>query len=157
MPAEFAIRDFRASDQDAFKALNLAWIETLFEVEPSDLVQLEQPEETILGRDGFLFVADLAGEPVGTIGLVPHGEGRLEIIKMAVSGAHRGLGIGRALLAHALDFARQRGAVQIWLETNSKLEAATHLYEAAGFRALSPAEFEETPYARCDLQMICDL
>ncbi|MEO0872793.1 MAG: GNAT family N-acetyltransferase [Pseudomonadota bacterium] len=152
------IRPFRDADQPAFRALNLAWIEKHFTIEPSDLHQLDKPRETILSHGGAILVADASGEVVGSIGVVPHGSAdRLEIVKMAVADAHRGRGIGRALLSAALDHARKQGAKQLWLESNTRLEAATHLYRAAGFVELPRADYEDTPYSRCNLQMICDL
>lgn len=45
----------------------------------------------------------------------------------------RGLGIGRRLLEEAVAFARDEGYVSIFLWTVSTLEAAAHLYRAAGF------------------------
>lgn len=47
---------------------------------------------------------------------------------------HRGAGIGEALLAAALDAARQRGADYIHLGTTEDDVAARHLYDKLGFR-----------------------
>ncbi len=45
----------------------------------------------------------------------------------------RGQGLGRRLLAEAVDFARQTGQQGIYLTTVDGLQAARHLYEQAGF------------------------
>lgn len=54
----------------------------------------------------------------------------------------RGLGIGRALLARSVAFARERGAPGICLYTFAGLDAACHLYEQAGFRLVSESELD---------------
>jgi len=51
-----------------------------------------------------------------------------------VDPAHRGAGIGRMLLDEALAFCRERGFRSVFLWTVRGLDAAAHLYRAAGFR-----------------------
>ncbi|MCI4645270.1 MAG: GNAT family N-acetyltransferase [Hyphomonadaceae bacterium] len=153
------VRDYRPGDQPAFKRLNLAWIEQLFDVEPSDLQQLDDPEGHILAPGGRVLLAELDGQTVGTVALIPAHDapGRLELVKMSVDAGQRGKGIGRALMQAAIEAARQMGAAQIWLESNRKLDAARGLYASSGFRELSGSEFACTPYTRCDIQMQLDL
>lgn len=152
------IRKFRPSDAEAFKALNLAWIEQLFAVEPSDLVQLDDPQGMIIGKGGRVLIAELEGEPVGTAGLLAgHQEGTLELVKMSARTDLRGKGIGKALMAASVEAAREMGAKRIWLESNRKLDAALGLYRAAGFRELTGDELTPSPYGRCDIQMVLDL
>ena len=131
----------------------------MFDVEPSDLKQLDDPEGHILAPGGKVLLAETGGRVVGTVALVPAHDmpGRLELVKMSVDASQRGKGIGRALMQAAIASARQMGAAQIWLESNRKLDAARGLYAASGFRELSGSEFECTPYTRCDIQMQLDL
>jgi len=56
------------------------------------------------------------------------------LAELYVRPAHRGNGIGRALLGQALAHARDRGADYIHLGTSEDDVAARHLYEKAGFR-----------------------
>ena len=152
------IRPYTSADAAAFRALNLAWIEPAFEIEPSDWGQLDDPETHIIGKGGCILLADLGGETVGTVGLVPsHEEGTLELVKMSARSDLRGQGIGKALMVAALDMAREMGAKRIWLETNSGLDAALGLYRKTGFRELSGDELTATPYDRCNCQMVLDL
>ena len=152
------VRDFRPEDGPAFKALNLAWIEPMFSLEPSDLAQLDDPQNNIIDRGGRVLIACLDDEPVGTAGLaVGHKPGVLELIKMSARTDLRGQGIGKALMDGSIAAAREMGARQIWLESNRKLEAALGLYRAAGFRELGEAELADTPYSRCDVQMVLEL
>lgn len=152
------VRDFRPGDGPAFKALNLSWIEPLFSVEPSDLAQLDDPQAGIIDRGGRVLIAEMDGMPVGTAGLVAgHAPDTLELVKMSARQDLRGHGIGKALMAACITAARDMGARQIWLESNRKLDAALRLYRAAGFRELSEEELAETPYSRCDIQMVLTL
>lgn len=152
------VRDFQPEDGPAFKALNLAWIEQLFTVEPSDLAQLNDPQTNIIDKGGRVLIAELDGEPVGTAALVvSHQPGTLELVKMSARQDLRGHGIGKALVMSCLKFARDMKAERIWLESNRKLEAALGLYRAAGFRELACGEETPSPYSRCDIQMVYEL
>ena len=159
----FLIRDFRAGDEAAFAALNLRWIEEYFGVEESDRRQLENPVTTLLDPGGAIVLAEVDGRVVGCGALaVPHepvSDGRkwLEVVKMATDPSAQGSGLGSAILDRLIEIARERGANALWLETNSRLDAATRLYRRKGFRALEAHELRHTPYARCNLQMVRDL
>lgn len=51
-------------------------------------------------------------------------------------------GLGRKLLARAMDHADLHASGRVWLTTFAGLHAARHLYEAQGFRLVSEAEGE---------------
>jgi GNAT superfamily N-acetyltransferase len=57
----------------------------------------------------------------------------LNIHDLAVVPAHRGRGIGRALLEAAAQSARRRGCVKLTLEVQERNDRARRVYEAAGF------------------------
>ena len=152
------VRDYQSRDAAAFRDLNLAWVEQYFSVEAEDRAQLEDPQTHILDKGGAILIADLSGVAVGTAGLVPgHGAGTLELIKMSARSDVQGRGIGRALMQASIDKACEMGATRIWLETNTVLEAALALYRKSGFRELSGEERTETPYDRCNCQMVLAL
>ena len=156
--ASVSVRPFRTGDERAFKTLNLAWIESMFSVEPSDLAQLDDPQAQIIDRGGQVLIAEVDGIVVGTAGLVAAPEaGKLELVKMSAREDLRGTGIGKALMAACIETARAMGARCIWLESNRMLDPALGLYRAAGFRELSAEELSDTPYSRCDIQMALDL
>lgn len=152
------VRDYTPNDASAFRDLNLAWVEAFFAVEDEDRAQLNDPKTHILDKGGAILIAEYQGEAVGTVGLVPgHDEGMLELIKMSARSDIQGKGIGRALMDAAVEKARAMGATQIWLETNTSLEAALGLYRKTGFRELTGDDFTPTPYDRCNCQMLLDL
>ena len=152
------VRDYTPKDAAAFRDLNLAWVEKYFTVEAEDRAQLEDPQTHILDKGGAILIAELEGEAVGTVGLVPgHGPGVLELIKMSARSDIQGRGIGRALMEAAIAKSRDMGATKIWLETNTILDAALALYRKSGFRELTGDELTPTPYDRCNCQMVLDL
>jgi putative acetyltransferase len=57
---------------------------------------------------------------------------------MYLAPGHRGHGLGKRLLRHALGRARQLGFRRVELETLSVLRAAVRLYESFGFRPFVP-------------------
>ena len=144
------LRPYRAGDAKAFRLLNEAWIEKYFGMEKSDYAVLGDPEGYVLAKGGHIFFATAAGAPIGCCALIPVEPGVYEVAKMAVAEEWRNRGIGRRVLAYAIEQGRALGAKKLYLETNSKLENAIHLYEALGFRRLPP---QESPYARANVFM----
>lgn len=91
---------------------------------------------------GAILVAELEGKVVGFVAVqskVPSTEldeppgDHAWISDLAVAEAHRGKGLGRALLAAADAFARQLGANDVRIGALSENEAAVGLYRALGF------------------------
>ena len=67
-----------------FERLNRAWLEQHELLEEGDLKHLQQPRKSILSKGGAIFIA-LAGDVVvGTCGVVPMGNGVVELVKLAV-------------------------------------------------------------------------
>ena len=147
------IRPFLSTDAEAFRALNLEWVTTYFRVEAKDEATLSDPKGTIISSGGQIFMAEVGGQSVGCVALLPMPENSYEVAKMAVSPAAQGRGVGRRLLTAAIEGARSQGAVRLYLESNWRLGPALHLYEALGFRHLPPDRRPVSPYARADVFM----
>jgi GNAT superfamily N-acetyltransferase len=81
-----------------------------------------------------LWVALADGDVVGSVALRDLGGNALELKRMYLRSAQRGRGLGKRLLATALDWARANGAEVIRLDTSERMETAQRLYEAHGFR-----------------------
>lgn len=58
------------------------------------------------------------------------------IARLGINPGYQGLGLGRLLLADALDFAAEAGARVISLNTQRQNEASQRLYQGFGFRAV---------------------
>lgn len=147
------IRPFAPGDARAFHDLNRQWITTLFQMEASNESALSDPEGTILAPGGAIFVAELSGEVVGCVALVPMPDLCYEVAKMAVMPDAQGQGIGRKLLEAAVAWGREHGAKRLFLGSNTRLAPALRLYESAGFQHLPPERRPVSPYARADVFM----
>lgn len=123
---------------------------------------LEDVESAYRTRGGeFWVVEDGRGQVVGTCGLWidPDDPGRCELRKMYLEASLRGLGMGRRLLAGAVDHARRAGCRTMELETNRAMQAAIALYERHGFRPVddpSAAPGSECG-GRCEARFRLDL
>lgn len=148
-----SIRPFQPGDARSFRELNTGWIRQHFGMEPEDEALFNDPEGRILGPGGQIFFIVDDETPVGCCGLIPAGPGVLELIKMTIAESHRGRGLGRRLLEHAIAEARSRGAAALVLGSNTKLATAIRLYESAGFRHMGPEEIPHSPYDRVNVFM----
>jgi putative acetyltransferase len=150
---EVTFRLFQHGDAAAFRELNESWITRYFRVEEQDLIQLMNPEESVLRPGGQIMMA-LAGEKrIGCCALIFVKQGVYEVAKMAVSEDYRGHGVGRRLLEYTITYAKTLGAHTLELASNRKLANAVHLYESLGFRHLPPESVEPSPYHRANVFM----
>ena len=79
-------------------------------------------EDVVGALVGYVFCREVAGES--------------ELLNLAVDPDARRGGVGRILLAAALDWAAARGTHETFLEVRASNAAAITLYEGAGFRAV---------------------
>ena len=95
---------------------------------------------------GRLLLATLDGTPVGVAALsfvhtLEHADRSAWLEELYVAPAHRGSGIGTALLGAACDVAAAAGAVAVDLEVDATHERAAHLYARSDFRPLPRARW----------------
>ena len=145
------IRSFQPGDEEAFRRLNEAWIQKYFRLEEKDREILNDPHTHVLAQGGQIFMAFQGGEAIGCCALLALGDESWEIAKMAVAESERGQGIGRQLLEHAIEYANAQGSCRLYIETNSSLANAIHLYESVGFRHVPPERVQRSPYARANV------
>ena len=150
-----AIAPFEPPDRDAFAALNRAWLVGHGLIEPADEKQLRDPDTHIFGRGGEIFMARLGEATVGCCAAIPHGEGMIEVAKLAVDPSAQGHGIGRKLVHAALRFGQQCGCRTAMLTSSTKLTAALRLYESLGFAYREVPV--DVPYQSVDVYMELDL
>ncbi len=147
---------YQAQHRFAFKTLNEEWINTYFTLEEEDRKLLDNPQESILDKGGLIIIAILEEEVVGTCALIPMDDPhyKYELGKMAVSPKARGNGIGKLLGQAIIQKAKELGAENIYLESNSVLAPAINLYHKLGFKKVTG---HCSPYQRCNVQMELDL
>jgi ribosomal protein S18 acetylase RimI-like enzyme len=106
---------------------------------------------------GACFVAEIAAPAppadarpansslAGMVALRPVGGDTCEMKRLYVRSSARGLGLGEALVARAMDEARRLGYSDMRLDTLPKMARAQSLYERLGFRDIAP--YYDSPVA----------
>jgi len=133
---EIAIDDPRAEDVRELLARHL------------EFARLHSPPEDVHALDPdalahpavTLFSFRLGGELLGVAALKELEGGDAELKATHTEPTARGHGIGRAMVEHLLDVARERGFRRVSLETGSMpaFAAARSLYAGAGFSPCAP-------------------
>src|ERR1044071_1419145 len=114
------IVDYRPWHQPYFEAMNRAWIEEMFVMEPLDEWVLTNPEEAILKPGGAILMAEYEGHPAGTVGLRKVDDYTYEFTKMAVDVKYRRRGIAEEICFASFKKAKELGAKMIILYSNRK-------------------------------------
>lgn len=144
---------FQPALREHFYRLNAQWLERHFHIEAIDRLVLNQPETHVLQSGGAIFFAQLGENIIGTCALLHEPHGVYELTKMGVDESFRGYGAGRRLLDAAIAEFHRRDGRQLFLESNSRLTTALHMYEKAGF-VMQPGIRAGSHYQRADVYMI---
>ncbi len=116
--------------------------------------------ELFSGTSGSVyFVAEKDGELVGGGGIFPSAglpANTCELVKMYLLPQVRGIGLGRKIIEACIDFARQNGYRNIYIETMPELKKAMETYEKFGFRYLN-GPLGNTGHFGCELWMLLRL
>ncbi len=133
--AELSVRPFAAADQPAVRALILAGLADHWgALDPALNPDLNDIAGWYGELDGHTVVAETAGEIVGA-GTIHRGDDSTTavLVRMSVSGAHRGRGIGKRLVRELVAAARSQGYARIECETTDSWQDAISLYLKCGF------------------------
>jgi len=139
-----------------FASLNYEWLNQYFEIEEHDREMLDEPEEYIINKGGYILLA-LNGQnkAIGAVALLKETEDVYELAKMVVTSAYKGFKIGNQLMQEAIKLATEIGAKKVFLESNRKLVPALNLYRKYGF--VEVEHDANTPYERSDIKMELEL
>jgi len=147
LPLGFTYEKGLNQDSEAIKeVIFTTLLEYGLPVDPGETdADLDQPEDFY--KDGFFAVIKNKEQVIiGTFGLLEYKPGIVEIRKMYLFKAYRGMGIGRFMMNFLLQKAKEMGYSQIMLETATSLKEAIAMYEKYGF-----VLDEEAPHTcRCD-------
>ena len=130
---EAQLVDYRSEFAADFERLNREWLEEFFHVEDKDLRYFADPAGTIIEPGGRIVFVQEGSRRVGTCAVIRRDAGAYELAKMAVQSDCRGKGYGQWLVTAAIEFARSRGAVRLYLLSDEQLSDALRLYERVGF------------------------
>lgn len=153
MEKQFMIIPYDEKFQPIFRQLNIDWIQSFgWPVEAADLVVLDNPVSNVIEKGGHIMIALYDGKPVGTIVIRPiaNNPGNFELEKFTVASNIRGIGLGRKLLAAAIEKVKKMNATRLYLESNRRCESAIKLYRELGFREMI---MQKSDFDRCDIQM----
>ena len=102
--------------------------------------------EKLLREEVVFFVTRYEGRLAGCGGIKMFGTEYGEVKRMFVRPEFRGKGLGKVMLRHLADFARDQGATVLRLETGIYEVEAIGLYERCGFKRRAPfGEYVEDP------------
>ena len=109
-------------------------------------------ENYYVGGGGNFFVAkDGQDRLVGFVGLRSDGDGHGSFKRLAVVPEWQRMGVGKALVSAAIDWARRSGFTRLGLQTNSR-EHARSLYEQFGFQVTGWVEERQDWLMECRLR-----
>lgn len=148
---DFEIIPFRKELIKYFIDFNIEWLKSYFEVEPYDIDILENCEEQIINKGGFIFFGKKKNKIIGTFAFIKRKENLFELSKMAVKKEERGKGYGNKILEFTISFGEKNSWKEIYLYSSTKLENSIYLYKKYGFKK---TEFGNSPYKRGNIRMV---
>jgi putative acetyltransferase len=105
------------------------------------------------------YIAELNGNLVGGAGIYPT-EGlpdkTCELVKLYLHKDARGIGLGKQLLLKSMQWAKENGYEQVYLESMPELSKAVSIYENVGFKKIHHA-LGNSGHDGCDIWMIKNL
>ena len=122
---------------------------------PSDAEVAAMSQHYSSAHRSVYLVACVDGSVAGGCGIARFNDSDevCELRKLFLLPAYRGLGIGQALTKRCLDYARNWGYRQCYLDSVSNMTAATGLYEKLGFEHLEHP-LQGSIHNRCDVWMM---
>ncbi|WBU37715.1 ribosomal protein S18-alanine N-acetyltransferase [Homoserinibacter sp. YIM 151385] len=125
------LRRAGTDDLDAIMAIEEATF-------PDDAWSRDSMERELAGEHGWYLVAVEGDAVIGYAGLLaPRGSGQADVQTIAVVPEARRGGLGRALMLALIGEARERRALEVFLEVRADNPGAQALYERLGFEQIA--------------------
>lgn len=112
----------------------------LFQAQPKSAYFIAEEDGVILGGAGYFHSEGLNDQTC-------------ELVKMYLSKAARGKGLGQKMIAYCMQEAKKEGFEQMYLETMPELKKAIHVYELFGFDYLK-GPMGNTGHDGCGIWML---
>jgi len=106
--------------------------------------------------ESIYFIAEIDGNIVGGSGIFPTEGlplGTCELVKLYLDKSARGTGLGKKLLLQSMQWAKENGYSQVYLESMPELSKAVSIYEHVGFERLTQA-MGNSGHDGCDIWML---
>jgi putative acetyltransferase len=107
----------------------------------------------------YYYVALINDVLVGGAGIFPTEnlpDGTCELVKLYLHKDARGTGLGKQLLNKAMDWAKEFGYQQVYLESMPELSKAVSIYENVGFQRINQP-LGNSGHCGCDIWMVKSL
>ena len=104
----------------------------------------------------YYYVAVINDVIVGGAGIFPTEnlpDGTCELVKLYLHKDARGTGLGKQLLNKAMDWAKEYGYKQVYLESMPELSKAVTIYENVGFERINQP-LGNSGHCGCDIWMV---
>lgn len=153
------IRQIRESDNQAMASILRSTLKE-FNVKLEGTAYYDASTDSLFSffqnPSSIYFIAELDGVVVGGGGIYPTThlpDDTCELVKMYLKPEARNLGLGSKLIKKCLDFAKEAGYKQVYIETMPELQKAVDLYQKFGFDHLDgPMGFTE--HFGCSIWML---
>jgi putative acetyltransferase len=156
------IRKIKVSDEQALAGIIRSALEEFDANKPGTVYFDESTDHlsTLFQTPNSVYYVALDhGQLLGGVGLYPTQglpAGTIELVKMYLSPAARGKGLGKHLILKMIEEAKQMGFRTIYLETMHELSAAVSAYKRLGFELLSEP-LGESGHHSCEIWMCLHL
>ena len=104
----------------------------------------------------YYYVATIDEKVVGGCGIFPTEnlpDGTCELVKLYVAKEARGTGLGKYLMEKSMNWAKENGYTQVYLESMPELSKAVSIYEKVGFKSLDHP-LGNSGHCGCDIWML---
>lgn len=104
----------------------------------------------------YYYVATIDEKVVGGCGIFPTEnlpDGTCELVKLYVAKEARGTGLGKHLMEKSMNWAKENGYTQVYLESMPELSKAVSIYEKIGFKSLDHP-LGNSGHCGCDIWML---